>query len=798
MLDVLVPDATTWPNSLFAAPILRGLDGAGRRAVENAGRLRSVAAGERVFAIDELGDSFYVVERGEIELRARTRDAIDEFVRLRVARAGETFGEEATLPGGRRRTEAVAKTAVELAQIPAALFVRALGRSGKDMHEAPELRVLRRRATADLLRQISLSAALPDADFELLLDAAEHRELQRGERVYAAGDRSDGLWLIAHGLVQLQTEEPDGSIAVRAYLTDGDFFGDGELLEARARTLSAVATGASHLLLVPPAAFRSLVDRNGELVPRLRRISAHREARQQAAVQASPNTTQHVFADLYRMRMARSLLTIDQDTCVRCGHCAWSCEQVHGVARIVRRGDKVVTSLRVLDDDASARELLLPNSCQHCKNPVCMIDCPTGAIGRDPEGEVFIRESLCTGCGNCAKACPWENIRMAPRKLAPGDAARQQFAPSLIAAAERRSLSLQAMFPEVATKCDLCREFEAPACVQACPTEAIIRLEPERDFAEVAQMLNLGAGPASVRTRLIPWPSLFVALGAAAGLSLLIAAVGLAERLRPAAGVGLAAGIVAALAMIGLVAHALPKRLVKQWMRPKPRGARMLADESETPIIRSKVRPFYALHLSLGLLLPGLLIAHAGWSLPANAAGLLTLLSWLTLLLGGFGALAYATIPRRLTKLERGGTLPEDLAREREHLLDRLQRELSGKSTALKQLATEQLLPWANAPLGWVAMLASGRDLRATRVALREQVEAWLPPQLRSDGGQPHAREQALAGLDPLLRTCVELRALPARRVLTVALRAWLVPHVLLTGALFVALLAHVVLVMIG
>jgi Fe-S-cluster-containing dehydrogenase component len=606
--------------------------------------------------------------------------------------------------------------------------------------------------------------------------------------------------LIAHGLVQLQTEEPDGSIAVRAYLSDGDFFGDAELLDGRPRTLSAVATGASHLLLVPPSAFRSLVDRNADVVPRLRRIAAHRESRQQAAVESAPNTTQHVFADLYRMRMARSLLTIDQDTCVRCGHCAWSCEQVHGVARIVRRGDKVVTSLRVLDEGATARELLLPNSCQHCKNPVCMIDCPTGAIGRDPEGEVFIRESLCTGCGNCAKACPWENIRMAPRQIASGDAARQQVAPSLIAAAERRSLSLAAMFPGVATKCDLCRDYEAPACVQACPTEAIIRLEPERDFNEVAAMLDLGVGPASVRRRAIPWASLVIALGAATGLSLLIAAAGLTERLRPAAGVGFAAGIVAAIVMVGLVAHALPKRLVKRWMRPKPRssGARALTEDERTPIIRSKVRPFYALHLSLGLLLPGLLIAHAGASVPANAAGLLTLLSWLTLLLGGFGAFAYATIPRRLTKLERGGTLPEDLAREREHLLDRLQRELSGKSIVLKQLATEYLLPWANVPMGWVAMLASGRDLRETRTALREQVETWLPAHLRREGGQPRAREEALAGLDPLLRTCVELRALPARRVLTALLRGWLAPHVLLTGALFVALVAHVVLVTVA
>lgn len=785
-----------WSRTLLAAPILRGLDDAARRALENAGRLRSFAAGERVFAVDELGDSFFVIERGEVELRARTRASLDQVVAIRVARAGETFGEESTLPGGRRRNEAVARTEVAAAEIPAALFVRALGRSGGELHEAPEHRKLRRAATADVLRQISLAADLPETDFELLLDAAEHHELRRGERVYAAGDRSDGLWLIAHGLVQLQSEQPDGSLAVRAYLRDGDFFGDVELLEDRPRALTAVATGESHLLLVPPRAFRSLVDRNPDLVGRLRRIAEHREARQQAAVEASPHTTRHVFADLYRMQMARSLLTIDQDACVRCGHCAWSCEQVHGVARLVRRGDKVVTSLRVHDTGPAARELLLPNSCQHCKNPVCMLDCPTGAIGRDGEGEVFIRESLCTGCGNCAKACPWENIRMAPRTLPAhlSSAARQQFAPSLLAAAERRGASLQDMFPEVATKCDLCRDFAAPACVQSCPTEAIIRLEPERDFAEVAAMLDLADPQTGARRRRIPWGSLAVAACASLGVAIVFAAARVGSSLSPASGVGYAAGILAALAMLGLLAHALPKRLVKSWMRPRAKtsGARALVEDTATPLVRSKVRPFYLLHLGLGLVLPGLILMHTGPRVPANLGGLLALLSALTLALGGIGAAAYALIPMRLTKLERGGALPEDLVREREVLLDRLQRELSGKSAELKQLAAAHLLPWAREPLGWVTLLASGRELGAAQAVLRERVEDWLPAHLRRDAGHPHAREQALAGLDALLRTCVELRALPARRVLTAVLRGWLTPHVLATGALIVALIGHV------
>ena len=91
-----------------------------------------------------------------------------------------------------------------------------------------------------------------------------------------------------------------------------------------------------------------------------------------------------------------------EGVCVRCGHCAWACEDLYGAARLVRRGDKVVA--RVTSGREAPTSLLLPNSCQHCENPTCMVGCPTGAIGRDPDGEVFIRPELCTGCGACAKA----------------------------------------------------------------------------------------------------------------------------------------------------------------------------------------------------------------------------------------------------------------------------------------------------------------------------------------------------------------------------------------------------------
>jgi len=315
--------------------------------------------------------------------------------------------------------------------------------------------MLERSAVADALRTMAATRELEPLEFDMVLDAVTLTTVPRGESVYRPGERADAVFFVMDGLVQLQTEDED-TIAVLAYLGPGDTFGYEDL--GAVRTMQAHSVGHTRCLRLPAAVFQTVVDRTPGLARRLGRIVDRRHQRQDAVVGAAARrSTRHVFADLYKMQIARSMLVIDPERCVRCGHCAWSCAAAHddGVARLVRRGEKVITRLSVLGQ--SEKSLSIPNSCQHCKHAACMIDCPTGAIGRDLHGEVFIREELCTGCGNCAKACPWENIQLAVRK------------PVSTTGAE---LSL-----EVAVKCDLCRGFDGPACVQACPTDAITRLD---------------------------------------------------------------------------------------------------------------------------------------------------------------------------------------------------------------------------------------------------------------------------------------------------------------------------------
>lgn len=752
-----------WPAAVFEAPLLRDLDATARTALAAAGRIRDVAAGTRLYREGDDADTFFVVLAGRVALRSvRRGDA--EAALVREAAPGDSFGEEASLQLQRRLSATVIEDA-RVVELPASVFRRGAGRSGGSILARREERLLARAVTADLLRTMALTRELPPEDFDMVLDAVVLQTCERGERIHGVGDRSEHAFFVVDGLVQI-VDEDDEAPVVLAYLDRGDLFGDEDALAGAPRTTTATSLGRGALLRLPAAVLRTVVDRNPGLLARARRLAEDRAQRQQQVVgEAAALTTQHVFKDVYRLKMARSLLVIDEDACVRCGHCTWSCASTHGgVARLVRRGDKVLT--RVAADDVARRSLLVPNSCQHCKNPACMIDCPTGAIGRDPRGEVFIREALCTGCGACAKACPWENIAMAPRNAAP-------------------SLSRT-----VAVKCDLCRDYDAPTCVRSCPTEALRRVDPHRDVAEVAQLLGPDAQVAANAKAPARWTALLVWSIAASAIGLGIAGYRLQAEgwWVPGRGPGLLAGWTAAGATTFAALYAIPKRIPRMLvsLRKRTSAARRMIDHHRDRAPRSLLRPLLGAHAIVGAVALAGALAHAG-SRTDGLAGALYLAFVLAAGLGVLGALLYAIVPPALTRLEREGALPEDLAGRRDALVDDLYRHVSGRSEVVKTLLDRVLLPYVRTPLGGLRLLLSGRTLAQERSRIRARIDAML----QGRGGD------RLAGLDAAIGTAVELRVLATRRILGALLRAWLVPHILASTAAAVLLVAHV-LVMSG
>src|SRR5262249_11271007 len=89
---------------------------------------------------------------------------------------------------------------------------------------------------------------------------------------------------------------------------------------------------------------------------------------------------------------AQSLLLLDLEKCTRCDQCVRACAEAHeGVTRLVREG------LRF-------DKYLVATSCRSCRDPLCMVGCPVGAIRRRGSMEILI-EDWCVGCGLCVRNC---------------------------------------------------------------------------------------------------------------------------------------------------------------------------------------------------------------------------------------------------------------------------------------------------------------------------------------------------------------------------------------------------------
>jgi DMSO reductase anchor subunit/ferredoxin len=114
----------------------------------------------------------------------------------------------------------------------------------------------------------------------------------------------------------------------------------------------------------------------------------------------------------------------------------------------------------------------ITTACHHCVDPACMSGCPVNAYEKDPiTGIVRHLDDQCIGCQYCTLTCPYE-VPQYNRRLG------------------------------IVRKCDMCAgrlaEGEAPACVQACPNEAIaIRIVSIAGVIEEAQVGAFLPGAAS-------------------------------------------------------------------------------------------------------------------------------------------------------------------------------------------------------------------------------------------------------------------------------------------------------------
>jgi Fe-S-cluster-containing dehydrogenase component/CRP-like cAMP-binding protein len=396
---------------------------------------------------------------------------------------GEMFGEMAALARTSRTATVIADAACTLLEIRWQ-GLRDIMRRTPAIRQHIE-RLYRENSLRVHLRETPLFAGLPDVAMERIAAATVFesygnfdwcidfgpqqrpdpaKQIAAEPLIAAEGDGPTGLLLVRSGFARVSRRRGHGHQTV-AYLGKGQVFGLEELIalhETGAETAwqySLRAVGYVDVLRIPTDVVRQTILPNCELQSANYKFqiaagpnqSELRNRKSEIGAPAADPRLLDFFSD-HRFLNGTQTMLINLDRCTRCDDCVRACAATHdNNPRFIRQGPK-------------HDNLMVANACMHCIDPVCMIGCPTGAIGRDTEvGTVRINDRTCIGCGTCANSCPYQAIQMVEIRDSSGaflvDAMTQQ--------------------PIVkATKCDFCAgQLTGPACQHACPHDALLRVD---------------------------------------------------------------------------------------------------------------------------------------------------------------------------------------------------------------------------------------------------------------------------------------------------------------------------------
>lgn len=158
--------------------------------------------------------------------------------------------------------------------------------------------------------------------------------------------------------------------------------------------------------------------------------------------------TEPVWRDLIPLTAPKTgeqyAFEVDLDRCTGCKACVAGCHSLNGLDEEETWRD---VGLLLGGTRSHPFQQTVTTACHHCEDPGCLNGCPVLAYEKDPlTGIVRHLDDQCIGCQYCVLKCPYDVPKYSERL-------------------------------GIVRKCDMCHNRlsagEAPACAQACPTQAI-------------------------------------------------------------------------------------------------------------------------------------------------------------------------------------------------------------------------------------------------------------------------------------------------------------------------------------
>ena len=260
---------TQYLRTMELNPILAELSDEEKRDVAQRLKTERFADGHAVIAQGDQGDTFYVIERGAVEVMVRGDDNEERSVAMLTE--GDYFGEIALLRRVPRTASCIARGPVEVLTLSKSDFDAAV----RDHFEA--LGKVDRAATrASILSHIPLFRELDAAQLRRINQKFQRESFQPGDDVIRQGDVGDKFYVIARGAVEVIVRTDEGKDLTVANLRQGEYFGEIALLTDVPRTATVRATEALECLVLQKDDFQKMMGDNLGVQRSLARVSSRR------------------------------------------------------------------------------------------------------------------------------------------------------------------------------------------------------------------------------------------------------------------------------------------------------------------------------------------------------------------------------------------------------------------------------------------------------------------------------------------------------------------------------------------
>jgi formate dehydrogenase iron-sulfur subunit len=165
-------------------------------------------------------------------------------------------------------------------------------------------------------------------------------------------------------------------------------------------------------------------------------------------------------------------MLIDVTRCTGCNQCVNACSTSNNLGNALIQPQQIgdgLSAYRWTTVVQSPEGRFVRKFCRHCLEPACVSVCPVGAMQKTSQGPVIYDPKLCMGCRYCMMACPFGIPRYEWDSAAPW-----------------------------VQKCTFCfqrlEEGKLPACVEACPYEALQFGEREDLIQEAKNRMQAAPG----------------------------------------------------------------------------------------------------------------------------------------------------------------------------------------------------------------------------------------------------------------------------------------------------------------